>query len=240
LAKTISIEPLAGISLPTLSKIQNDRGQMRQTIYDGMELNATVSCAIFVGLAVISSDLVPLLFGTKWAAAAGVSSLLSVYALINALLVFVSPALVASGGAGRYVILNLWLGAGALIACVVGIQFGLTYLVLGLAANTLIIAVPALLFLRNRIGLSPLRYCRPCLVPGAAALVMVAMVWLTTSALPGATPAALRLTCKIAVGAVTYLGCIFLFAPSTLRKLADTAGQAFGRQPMAIATPPWS
>ena len=239
MAKMISIEPLAGISLPILSKLQDDPSQMRQTIYDGMELNAAVSFPIFVGLALICSDLLPLLFGSKWAAAADVSSLLCIYALINALLVFVYPSVVASGGAGRYVVLNVWLGAGAWIACMIGIRFGLTYLVLGLVANTLIISAPALLFLKNRIGLNPWRYCRPCLMPGAASLLMVAMVWLMAAALPDATTRALRLTCKIGVGATVYLGCISLFAPSTLRKLVDTAGQAFDRQSLVVATPPW-
>jgi hypothetical protein len=48
------------------------------------------------------------------------------------------------------------------------------------------------------------------------------------------------LTCKICIGAVTYLGCIALFAPSTLRKLVDAAGHAFGRKSVLLATPPWS
>jgi polysaccharide transporter, PST family len=240
MAKMMSIEPLAKISLPTLSNIQDDRSQMRQTIYDGMELNATVSFPVFVGLAAICSDLVPLLFGSRWAAAAGVSSLLSIYALINTLLVFVYPSLVASGGAGRYVILNVWHAVGALIACVVGIQFGLTSLVLGLAANELIISVPSLLFLRNRIGLNPWRYCRACLIPGAASLLMVVAVWLTEAVMPNVIPSVLRLACKIGIGAAIYVGCISLLAPSTLRKLVDTVVHAFGRRSIVTATPPWS
>jgi polysaccharide transporter, PST family len=240
MAKKISHEPLAAVSLPTLSKIQDDRNQMRQTIYAGMELNATVSFAIFGGLAVISSDLVPLLFGSRWAAAAGMSSLLSIYALISVLQVFLHPALVASGGVGKYVLLNVWHLAGAFLASVVGIQFGLSYLVLGLVTNSLILSVPSLLFLRNRIGLNPLQYWRPCLVPGAASLLMGAMVWLTTAVLPGEIAPALRLTCQICIGAATYLGCISLFAPSTLRKLVDAAGHVVGRQSNSLAAPPSS
>ena len=108
------------------------------------------------------------LFGTKWAAARVLCSLLSIYALVNALQVFFHPSLIASGGAGRYVLLNVWQAAGSLVACVGGIHLGVKYVVIGLILNNLIIAVPALIFLRKRIGLSPLEYCKPCLVPACA------------------------------------------------------------------------
>jgi hypothetical protein len=69
---------------------------------------------------------------------------------------------------------------------------------------------------------------------------MAAVVGVTAAVLPDTIAPALRLTCKIVVGAATYLGCISLFAPSTLRKLVDAVGHAFGRKSILLATPPWS
>jgi hypothetical protein len=56
------------------------------------------------------------------------------------------------------------------------------------------------------------------------------MVGLTAAVLPDSIAPALRLSCKIVVGAAAYLGCISVLAPSTLRKLLDGVGQAFGRK----------
>jgi hypothetical protein len=93
----------------------------------------------------------------------------------------------------------------------------------------MVIAIPSLLFIRQRIGLSPLSYCKPCLVPGLASLLMVGMIWVVAAMLPADVPLVLRLACKVAIGGTAYLGCILLLAPSTLKNLANTVGHAFHR-----------
>jgi PST family polysaccharide transporter len=216
LAKVVTHEPMAHVSLPALSQLQNDHKRMQAAIYSGMELNALLSFAVFVGIAAIAPELVSVLFGTKWAAAGVLCSLLSIYALVNALQVFFHPSLLASGGAGRYVLLNVWQAAGSLVACVGGIHLGVKYVVLGLILNNLIIAVPALMFLRKRIGLSPLEYCKPCLVPACASLFMFGVLWLVGAMSPPGLPAIFGLTCKVAVGTATYLGFLLLFQRSML------------------------
>lgn len=234
LAKTIANQPIAEVSLPALSRLQNDHGKMRQTICRGMELNAIVSFAVYVGLAAVASDLVPLLFGIKWAAASGLCSLLSFYALIITLQVFFFPSLLAAGGAGRYVILNGWQTAGVLVACLVGIQFGVAWLVVGLIVNSLVISIPALLFLRARIGMSPLEYCKPCLIPALASLCMVVAIWAVAYFLPVNAMPLLRLVCKTIAGGVAYLICISIFARATLKHLASVIGHAFRGEPSLL------
>ena len=237
LARMVAQQPVAIVSLPSLSRLQDDHAKMRRAVFQGMELNAIVSFAVFVGLAAVSSDMVPVLFGVKWSAAAVLCSLLSLFSLVEALQVFCYPALLASGGVGKYVWLNVWHVIGVLAVCLVGIQFGVTYLVLGLIANSLAIAVPSLLFLRQRIGLSPLTYCKPCLVPTLASLFMVGMIWIVATILPSDIAPVLRLTCKVVIGGTAYLGCILLLAPSTLKNLASTIGRAFQRSNVLAEVP---
>ena len=219
LAKVVTHEPMAHVSLPALSQLQADHKRMQAAIYSGMELNALLSFPVFVGIAAIAPELVSVLFGTKWAAAGVLCSLLSIYALVNALQVFFHPSLLASGGAGKYVLLNVWQAVGSLIVCVGGIHLGVKYVVLGLILNNLIITVPALMFLRKRIGLRPLEYCKPCLVPACAALFMLSLLWLVSAMSPPGLPAIVELTCKVAVGAVAYSGFLLLFQRSTLANL---------------------
>lgn len=225
LARTVTHHPVAEVALPALSRLQGDHAQLRQAIYRGMELNALVSFAVFVGIAMIATDLVALLFGSKWVSAGTLCALLALYALVNVLQVFFHPALLASGGVGRYVILNLWHVTGVLVACVAGIRFGVTNLVLGLIANGLIVAIPALIFLRHRIALSPLKYCHPCLVPAFASLFMAGLIWAAADTLSG-LPLALRLVCKVIVGASAYIGFIWIFKRASLVSLFDVVRHA--------------
>jgi O-antigen/teichoic acid export membrane protein len=216
LAKVVTHEPMARVSLPALSRLQNERDRLQKAIYSGMELNAILSFAVFVGIAAIAPDLVVVLFGSKWAAAGMLCSLLSIYGLVNALQVFFHPALLASGGVGRYVLLNVWQAAGSLVACVGGIQLGVKYVVMGLTINNVMVAIPALMFLRQRIGLSPLKYCKPCLLPACASFFMVSALWLVGKVLPLGLPAIFGLFCKVAVGAAAYSGFLLLFQRSAL------------------------
>ena len=229
LANMVTGQPLTTVSLPSMARLQDDHAKMRQIVCHGMELNAVISFATFVGLAAVASDLVPILFGTKWAAAAVLCSLLSLNSLVVALQVFLYPVLLASGGIGKYVWLSACQAIGVLVVCMIGIQFGVTYLVLGLLLNSLVIAAVGLQFIHQRIGLRPSQYCKPCLVPALASLIMVGLIWLLVAILPINITPTLRLACKVAVGGAAYIGCLLILAPSVLRKLVDMIGHAFQR-----------
>ena len=229
MAKTLTQSPLETISLPALARLQDDHTQMCDTIYQGMELNATVSFAIFVGLSAISSDLVPFLFGAKWASSAVFTSLLCIYSLVNVLQVFFYPAMLSSGGAGRSLIFSVYHAGGALISCMLGVYFGINYLICGMMLTSMILATPAILFLKERVGLQPIRYWKPCLVPALAAISMVCLIWMVSLIISQEISVAVLIACKIIVGAIGYLGFIFIFKRSSLVKIANTVRLAVKR-----------
>ncbi len=229
LAKLVSGQPVATVALPTMSRLQGDHGTMRRAIYQGMELNAVVSFAVFVGIAATASDLMAVLFGGKWGGAAMLCSLLSLYSLVEGLQVFCYPALLATAGIRRYVGLCVCKVAGVAVVSLVGIQFGVAYVVAGLTLNSLVFGVPGLVLLRKRIGLSPLEYCKPCLAPALASLIMVGVIRLMSPMLPAGSIAALPLACKALVGASVYVGCLLLLDPAVVKKLGDTIAHAFRR-----------
>ena len=240
LANMLTQQPLSIISLPSLSRLQADHPKMRQVVCQGMELNALISFAVFVGLAMVAPEAVPFLFGAKWAGAALLCSLLSLYALVNTLGIFCYPILLASGGIGKFVWLNLFHFFGVAVACLVGIQFSPTWLVVGLIINGVVLTLPGLLFVHRRIGLSPWDYCRPCLPPAAAALFMAGVIWCVSALMPVSTWLALQLFSKIAAGAMAYLGFMFLFKRNTLIKMVEMAGHAIGfdfKTPVTVVPP---
>jgi PST family polysaccharide transporter len=218
-AKTAIHRPVGAVSMPALARLQDDRARMCQAIYHGMEFNAVISFAIFVGLAAVARDVIPFAFGPKWVAAATICELLSLYSLLNALQVFFHPALLASGGPGGYVFLNVLHAGGVGIVCVFGLRWGVSALILGLIANGLVVAIPALIFLRRRIGLNVSRYCQPCLIPAVSSLVMVGVILLLRSALAASLPEWLRIAAQFAGGAIAYTTTIALLAPQVLKRL---------------------
>jgi O-antigen/teichoic acid export membrane protein len=240
MARTASQQPIVDVSVPALARLQDEHPKMCQAIYRGMELNALVLFAVFVGIAVVSKQLVPFLFGAKWEPAAPLCSLLSLYALLNGIQVFAYPALLASGVTGQYVLFNVVQSVGVFVSCVIGIQFGITYLILGLIINASILSVPAMILLSRRIGLHPWLYFRPCLVPAGAAALMGVAVWLIRISTPSEWPAAIQLIFQIVAGAVVYIATIFTFKRTLILNLWETMCHALGsgRQVSVAAIPP--
>jgi len=228
MAKGATQQPIIDVSVPALARLQHDHERMREALYHGMELNTLVMFPMYVGIAATAHDLVPFLFGSKWAAAAPISSLLAIYYLFNSQQVFFYPALLASGVTGKYVLLNIAQSIGVLIACTIGIRFGIAYLVLGLILNNLTLVVPAMLLLRHRIQLSPLRYYRPGLIPACASLLMATSVWLLSALFPTGTSLLVRLIGEVTLGAGIYIAFIYLYKRTALVNLIQMVRHAIG------------
>lgn len=240
LARTAVHDGISDVSVPALAKLQKDHPRMCQTICSGMELNAVVSFAVFVGIAAIAQDLIPLLFGAQWTNAGRLCSLFALYTLINTLQVFFHPALLASGGMGRWVLLNVCHAAGVVAACLVGIQFGVQYLIVGLIIKSLFIFIPALLFLRQLIGLNPLDYCKPCILPGLASVVMFVLVRTAGQLLPLEAPAPARIACCVILGAASYATVIYVFNRRVFRQLIENIRHMRGSGAGALPSGPSS
>jgi PST family polysaccharide transporter len=219
LAKTAVQAPVGAIAMPALSQLQHDHSRMREAIYKGMELNALVTFAVFGGLAAVAPTLVPLVFGEQWRPAAPMLRLLSIYALVLGLFVYCHPALLASGGVGKYVFVNIACASGAALACFLGVRWGTQAIILGLIANLSLTGLLALLFLKERMGLSPWRYCKPCILPGLAAAAMCTSVWLVHRAAAGHLSSWADLIGQVLSGAMVYSAGLLLLAPASSGRL---------------------
>jgi O-antigen/teichoic acid export membrane protein len=230
LMRTAVQQPVATVSMPMLSRLQQERERMCQVIYKGMELNAVAAFAIFVGLASVAPDLVTLAFGVQWQPAIGFVRLLALYNLLLCLLVFAHPAMLATAGRKSYIFANSALAAGAAAACFFGIRIGPHTVVIGLIINLAVVGLAELLLLRRRMGLSPWLYCRPCLGPAAASAAMSAVVMTIRMTAGPHLPMPVSLSLQIAAGAGTYLATLKFIAPHSADNLWSFASTALARR----------
>ena len=228
LLRTVIQQPLSSVSAPVLFRLQQDRASLCRAIYKGMELNALISIPAFVGLSVISQEIIPLLFGSTWYASVGVCALLSFNSLIAVLGVFIYPALLASGGPGRYVLISIIWSVGIVIACLVGLNFGVYGMMIGMIMVTGFCQVPAYWFLKQRIGLQPTLYFRPCLIPTVASIGMGGAVRFMQMSRGLQSPSLLGVTSQIFVGAIVYSAIVVLLSPRSVSVVREFLGNAFG------------
>jgi len=229
IARTAVHQPISVVSLPALSRLQGNSARLCQAIYKGMQLNSLVSFAVFGGLASIAPSLVPLVLGKQWEPAASLLQLLALYQLVVVLFVYCYPALLASGGPGKHLLVNTVCAAGAAMACFVGIRFGVHFVVVGLIMNITWIGLLALWFLRRRIGLSPLLYLRPCTIPFLAACAMFLAVRLLASLLSPSPSPWLALGLQVLLGGIVYLGVVLAEGTERVGQLLDVVNLALHR-----------
>jgi PST family polysaccharide transporter len=239
LLKQSILQAVSDVSMPALSRLQHDHPRMREAIYRGMAINSVVLFAIFAGLAGVAPDLIPVLLGAQWHESGYLCSLLSIYVLIRGLQVFNYPALLASGVTLQYLYLNIANLVGMVIACLIGIRFGVAGIIFGQIIVSLLMIVPYLVLLRQRISLSALAYWEPCLAPACAALFMILVIKATSVALPAGTDPWIKLASLIAVGAVAYLGFLHLFCRARLQELWQIVAHALKKSRLAtvVGTP---
>lgn len=126
MAQTVTWLPVAQVSqavskvtLPVFSQLQNDLPRFRHGLYRASGYVAWLCFPILCGLAALSTDLMAVVFGTKWQSAAPLVSALSVFALVQSVGVLSGVAMMALGRGG------LLLGSTALGLPVMGVSLWL-------------------------------------------------------------------------------------------------------------------
>ncbi len=83
------------ISYPAMARLQDDVSKLRYSLLRGMKLVAIIALPVYVGFALVASDLVPLLLTEKWNGAVPIIQILSAYGVLSSLAVLQAPALMA-------------------------------------------------------------------------------------------------------------------------------------------------
>ena len=85
------------VGLPMLAKLQHDQQKLRLAYLSTLRMAASVSFPLFISIAVFSSEIVNLLFGSKWIASAPLLSILSLWVMLR-FVVFPAGTLVFAVG----------------------------------------------------------------------------------------------------------------------------------------------
>lgn len=224
------------VTLSAFSRLQDDSGRLRQGF-----LMTTVYVAFFagpalVGLSLVSSDLVAVVFSAKWLPAVPVLRILLVGALFQSQSVIFNSAFTA---VGRVDLFLRWTIVSAVVyvpAFVIGLRWGIIGVAAGYTVVTIVL-VPVQLLLVQRILNFRMRDYVGAIAPVAVATaVMGACVALARSWLSGeAIDPILRLAAAVFVGASSYLTATWLVRPALLTDLTKMLDRLRGARRQSLA-----
>jgi PST family polysaccharide transporter len=196
--------PIGRVVAPALSRLQSDRDRVRRYYLDAYTLVVSTTLPISAVAAVFATEVVTVLLGSQWIAAAAIFKYLAIAGAFIAVMRPTGWFLVATGRTRRFFMLDFFEVPIVLVACAVGVQYGAEGLALGFAIARGVECVPLIYLVFRETEIAPRDIWKAVIGPyvGVACAVVAGLsvnVWLT----PHLTPLP-RLCVGSAISLIAY------------------------------------
>jgi len=212
---------VAAVALPTFSRIQHEPDQMRNAFYTATQVTSLIAFPAFVGLAALAPEFVPVLFGKGWDASVPVVRVLALFGIIQALVHFTGPVILAKGKASWRFGLGCLDALAQVTAVLFAVQWGIVAVAVACTVRIALTFPAFLLGVHRLITLDFAAYAYRSMMPAAGSLLMAGAVlgakWLLADHL---APPLLLAAC-VAIGVLVYSLVIFLFARPLANQTLD-------------------
>ncbi len=211
------------VALPTFSRLQDDPERFRRAFYTATQLTSAIAMPTFLGMAVLSPELVRVLFGEQWLPSVPLMQVLALMGILRSITFFKGSVFIAMGKPAWW----FWLSALNAVLNLTGFAIAYRWGIFAVASAAVIRSY--LVFPIGQWAISKLikeglgKYLRVFISPLMSALIMAAAILAVKQVLIGVlSPLALVAVCT-AFGAVVYLSLIRLVAPQLFDQVIDIA-----------------
>ncbi len=210
------------VAFPTFSRIQHQPERMRRAFYSVTQYTSLLAFPIFMGVAVLASELVMAFFGEKWAPSIPVMQILALIGILQSVLFFNGSVLKASGKPSWQFGIMLLTAVFTVLAFLVAVRWGIVAVAASFVIVGYLLAPISYLAVRKLIQIDVRTYLGQFAAPIFASLIMVLVILgLKQSPAVQELNVYLQLVILIAAGAVTYLLVIVLTARSLTQKILE-------------------
>lgn len=215
---------VSSLGLPVLARLDRGSKAFRAAARRTLWLTSALCLPCALGLVLVADPLVPLVFGPEWRPSVVPLQLLAGFGIFYALGLVAGQILVAAGMPAVFLRLTLVNTALFLLFVAVAAPFGLAAAALaGGIANALML--PAYVAsLKGRLGLQRMMVLREQAPVWLAALAMAAVVLGFELVLGERFASWSGIVWTIALGALSYVGALWLVASETLRAILGSLG----------------
>jgi O-antigen/teichoic acid export membrane protein len=207
-ALQLVVAPITSVSVSVITAIR-DEAVLKATYLRYVETIVVIAAPLFLGLSVVSRDLIQVSVGDKWAASAEILSLLSLAALGGTVSLLFGPVMLARKMTGKIrtqaIAQALFTGLVSIIAA----QFSLIAVVLAHVIRVYVFAVLNIRTSNRLLGVKAAEFIKVVLPSVVSAITMAVLCWGVQTGAPG-LPALPRLALTVVVGGLAYPSALFL------------------------------
>jgi O-antigen/teichoic acid export membrane protein len=228
----LTLSTVQSIVMPVLSRLQGDRERFNGVFATTIQLVHAIWLPLVLGMGLIASPLLPLLFGAKWQPSVPLMEIMTLTAFSMVFSFFSGPVLYAAGQPQSHLRLSLIQVAITVLIFLPLTQVGLIGVAISYALSYALIAPLHLFVLQRDAGVNPWWALAGCRAPTGAAIAMaIAVLALKAELLASLSPVA-ALIALVMLGVAVYCGMLALFAPNLVRRVVGLVESALGRQPV--------
>lgn len=203
-----AIQPFASVGLQTYSRLQHDADGLRQAYRSMLGICSAISFPALVGFGVLAPEVVPLVFGAKWAQAGQLAQVFAVIAVPYTLNYFASPLLTAMGNSRRQRTLAVVQLLATILLTWLALPFGLMAVAIAYVARSYLTLPLQIRFLTQSTPIRLRDTVAAVRAPFIASSTMGALLW--------GGLAMVQTHGWIAIAAAIPLGGLFYFAALAL------------------------
>jgi O-antigen/teichoic acid export membrane protein len=211
------------VVLPTFSRLQQEPERMRRGFYQVTQLTSLISFPIFLGMATLAPQLVPVLFGKQWEPSIPVMQVLAFVGILISVEHFISPVIMAMGKPSWKLVLTFINSVTNVVGFAIAVRWGIaavaaSYVIRGYLLSPLsFLAVQKLI----RIELKP--YLSLFLYPILGSIGMVVTIVTARYYLDGVLNMFTLLAVCVVIGILIYGIILFIIAPKLMQQILTTA-----------------
>ena len=207
---------VGAVAFPTFSRLQHDMAQMRYAFLFCTQFSSLIAFPAFFGVITVAPELVPVVFGTKWAAAIVLVQILAFRGVLGAIAAFNAPVLKATGKPSWVLGVTVLQTLGSVVAFSIAFYVSGTIVAVAMAwvIRAYVIAPAGLTAVRLAIGMTWSSYFAQCRTTFFSAAIMVIAVVLAKDVLYGTMPRPVLLGISVPIGVIVYVVSVRVLDPA--------------------------
>lgn len=218
------------VAFPTFSRIQHNPKRIRRAFYRVTHYTNLLAFPIFIGLALLASELIPALFGAEWTQSIPIMQILALSGILQGVLLFNGSILRATGKPSWQFAIMLVTAVCSVIGFLLAVRLGIVAVAAAFVIVGYLMAPISYIAVRKQIQIDLRTYLGQFALPLFATLIMILIiVGLKFVIHPHGFHPYFELFIYIAAGALTYSLVVGLASPSLFRQVINLASPLLPR-----------
>lgn len=213
------------VAFSAFSRLQKNPKRMLDGFYKVTQYASLLAFPVFLGAAAVAPELIPALFGEKWAPSIPIMQVLALIGILQSVLAFNNSLIRACGKPSWEFAIMLLNAVCSVLGFVLAVRWGIVAVAASLVIVGYSLAPVSYVVIRKLLHIDLHTYLWQFIAPLSSSLIMLAAIVALKHALePEQLNLYLKLSIYLSVGFVTYLLSIRLTAPHLAQQMVELVG----------------